>query len=361
MTRFLTLILLLALVACDNDNTVTPGDLTDIPYAPITYSPPIPAGFPALEEPDNNPMTLEGVILGRKLFYDPILSGDSTMSCASCHLQNGSFTDNLAVSTGIDGIAGRRSSMSLLNIGFSYRGLFWDGRSGTLEEQALLPVEDPIEMHAMWPEVIDRIKAHPEYPSAFRKAFGIRNVSEINSDYAAFALAQFERTLISSGNSRFDKWWRGEGPITDSEYNGYVMFVDDSPDLPDAECAHCHSIPMFTTNEYLNNGLDEATDLQDFADLGRGAVTGNPIDNGKFRVPTLRNIAFTAPYMHDGRFNTLEEVLEHYNSGGKDSPNKDVLIYRLGLSTKQKKDIIAFLHMLTDTTFLENDLHSNPF
>ena len=346
--------------AC-KDDPVLPGDLTDIDYDPISYSPPIPEGFPALEEPSYNPMTLDGVVLGRKLFYDPILSGDSTMSCASCHLQNGSFTDNLAVSTGIDGIPGRRSSMSLLNIGFSYRGLFWDGRSETLEEQALLPVEDPIELHALWPEVIEKLKSHPEYPTAFRKAFGIRNISEINRDYAAFAIAQFERTLISSGNTRFDRWWRGEGPITDSEYNGYVMFVDDSPDLPDAECAHCHSIPLFTTNEYRNNGLQEAEDYHAFGDNGRGEVTGDTLDNGKFRVPTLRNITFTAPYMHDGRLTTLEEVMEHYNSGGKESPNKDVLIYRLGLSTKQKQDIIAFLHMLNDTTFLQNDLHSSPF
>ncbi len=348
------------LSACGDDPVAT-GDLTDIEYDPIAYLPAIPENFPALEQPENNMMTVDGILLGRKLFFDSILSGDSTMSCASCHLQQGNFTDNLAVSSGIDGFEGRRSSMALLNIGFDYNGLFWDGRAATLEEQALLPVEDPVEMHATWPEVVERLMNHKDYPTDFRKAFGIQNTSEINKDYAAFAIAQFERTLVSSGNSRFDRFLRGEIFLTDSEFNGYDMFFDASPDFPDAECAHCHSAPLFTSNRYFNNGLDDVPSLEDFDDSGRGEVTGVLFDNGKFRVPTLRNIEFSAPYMHDGRFETLEEVVEHYNSGGSRVANTDPLIRPLGLSESQKKDLIAFIRTLADTSFLQNPLFSSPF
>lgn len=306
-------------------------------------------------------MTVEGVALGRKLFYDPLLSADSTMSCASCHLQSGSFTDNVAVSTGIDGIAGSRSSMSLMNIGFMYNGLFWDGRSATLEEQALLPVEDPIEMHHTWAEVVDDLREHPEYPADFRRAFGISAKSEISKEYAAFAIAQFERSLISNGNSRWDQWVRGEISFTEAELNGYDLFFDVSPDLPDAECAHCHSAPLFTTNEYFNNGLDDVPDLESFSDLGRGAVTGIRFDNGKFRSPSLRNIEYTAPYMHDGRFQTLEEVIEHYNRGGNRTQNTDPLIRPLGLSARQKRDLLQFLKTFSDSTDLKDEKFSSPF
>ena len=155
-------------------------DLTDIPYEPVDYELVVPCGFPTMEIPADNPLTVDGVQLGRFLFYDPILSADSTMSCASCHLPSGVFTDNLAVSTGIDGIAGTRSSMSLLNVGYFYNGLFWDGRASTLEEQALLPVEDPIEMHNTWPNVVAKLQVHENYPKMFRKAFGIdeQNISK---------------------------------------------------------------------------------------------------------------------------------------------------------------------------------------
>jgi len=357
------ILLLLALVlqtGC-KDDPVDAGDLTHIEYAPVAYNLTVPEELPPLEQPDYNKLTVDGINLGRKLFYDPILSGDSTMSCASCHMASGSFTDNLAVSEGIDGIAGKRSAMSLLNVGFYYDGLFWDGRSATLEGQALLPVEDPVELHATWPEVVDRLRSHPTYPEDFRKAFGIKNKSEISRDYAAFAMAQFERIMISSGNSKFDRFLRGEIFLDDDEYNGYLMFFDDSPDLPDAECAHCHALPLFTTNEYLNNGLDNSADFEGFSDMGRGEVTGDMTDNGRFRVPTLRNIAFSAPYMHDGRFETLEEVVDHYNSGGKQSPNKDPLIYPINLSPKQKRDLVSFLHTLTDTAFMQNEALINPF
>lgn len=364
MHRSLAVICILALLAasCGDDPQIVPdGDLVAIKYDPAPYVPEVPGGFPPLEIPPDNPLTVQGVMLGRMLFFDPILSRDSTMSCSSCHLQSGSFTDNLPVSPGVDGVNGRRSAMSLLNVGFFQSGLFWDGRVQTLEEQALLPVEDPVELHAMWPEVVEKLRDHPEYPVSFRQAFGIQSRAEIDRFLVAKAIAQYERTIISSGNSKFDRFLRGEIFLDDREYNGFDMFFDISPDLPDAECGHCHASPLFTSVDFRNNGLDDPGSLEDFVDKGRGEVTGVLLDNGKFKVPSLRNAVFTAPYMHDGRFETLEEVIEHYNSGGNRVENTDPLIRPLGLTERQKEDILLFIHTLTDTTVLADTLYSNPF
>jgi cytochrome c peroxidase len=306
------------------------------------------------------------------------------MSCSSCHLPAGSFTDNKAVSKGIDGIAGKRSSMSLLNIGYVNTGLFWDGRSKTLEEQALLPVEDPIELHHTWPEVIEELKAHPTYPAMFRKAFGIKDRSEITKELAAKALAQFERILVSSGESKYDQFLKTLNPATgffnfdvfdDEELDGYTMFFEAQDEtgifnVPDAQCFHCHgALSMSQGNNYFNNGLDSVQNLSDFADWGLGKVTGKDSDKGKFRSPTLRNIALSAPYMHDGRFQTLEEVIDHYAKKGKGVINEDPNIKLVGLqggsvntlNANQKKAIIKFLHTLTDTAFVNNPDIQNPF
>ncbi len=353
------------------------GDLVHIPYQPKPYTIIKPPHFPQVPIPPDNPLTVDGVQLGRRLFYDPILSRDSTQSCASCHLPHLSFTDGLPVSVGIDGIAGKRSSMSLLNIAYATNGLFWDGRVRTLEEQALLPVEDPVELHNTWPNVIRKLQQHPTYPELFRKAFGIRDRSEITKELAAKAIAQFERILISSGTSKFDRFLQGDlDALDDEELDGKLMYFEEGAavGLPDAQCFHCHGGFTLTGNQYFNNGLDEARTLDDFPDKGRGAVTRRQTDNGKFRTPTLRNIALTAPYMHDGRFQTLEEVLDHYGSHGKQSPNKDPLIDQVGfpipgtnplqytgLSPYHKRAIIKFLHALTDTAFINNPDIQNPF
>lgn len=347
-------------------------DLTNIPYSPTPYTIKKPEHFPQVPVPSDNPMTLEGVQLGRRLFYDPILSGDSTMSCATCHFPQGSFTDNQAVSLGIDGTPGKRSAMSLLNIAYVSTALFWDGRVKTLEEQALLPVEDPIEMHATWPDVIERLKGHSEYPELFRKAFGITGCEKITKELAAKAIAQFERILISSGDSKFDRFVKGELDLEDNELRGKLMFFDEGQfiGLPDAQCFHCHGGITLTGGQFFNNGLDSVGDLNDFVDKGRGAVTGNKLDNGKFRTPTLRNIALTAPYMHDGRFKTLEEVLAQYNDNGFGVINEDPFVRTIGfpvgghytgLTPQQTADVIAFLHTLTDTTFINNPEVQNPF
>ncbi len=356
------ILIALTLASCKPDPADTSDpDLIAIPFAPANYLPTIPESFPPFEQPEDNMMTIQGIDLGRRLFYDPILSVDSTISCASCHLISSSMTDDLAVSKGVDGTEGRRSAMSLLNVGFYHNEFFWDGRSADLEEQALLPVEDPVEMKEIWSNVEEKLRVHDSYPHGFRKAFGITKRDDIDKKLVTRALAQFQRTLISSGNSRFDRFIRGEIGLEENEINGYLMFFDLVPTLPDAECGHCHNVPLFTTNEYFNNGLDAASSLDDFTDLGRGEVTENPIDNGTFRIPTLRNIALTAPYMHDGRFETLEEVIDHYNSGGKLSPNKHPLISALNLNEIQKAEIVAFLHTLTDTSFTQNPAFQNPF
>ncbi len=352
------------LAACCKEPVIGPeeGNLIDISYDPVLVTIDVDnLTFPVLEQPVDNLMTEAGIDLGRHLFYDPILSGDLSMSCSSCHLPSGSFTDNRAVSTGIDGIAGTRSSMSLLNVGFNYRGLFWDGRVQTLEEQALLPIEDPIELHTSWMEVISRLQESDLYPEKFRKAFGIENKSEITADLAAKAMAQFQRTLISSTGSKFDRVTLGLDAFTDEEDMGFLMFFELDPELPDAQCWHCHDRPLFTGNSYENNGLDFDTTYVSFADLGYGAITGIKGDNGKFRTPTLRNIEYTAPYMHDGRFNTLEEVIDHYASGGHYSHTRSPLMDSINLNATQKEALISFLKTLSDQSFNENPSFSSPF
>ncbi|GLR19629.1 cytochrome-c peroxidase [Portibacter lacus] len=336
-------------------------DLTEIDYAPKTYPIAIPDHFPTFTIPDDNPITEDGVRLGQHLFYDPILSLDSTVSCSSCHLPEKAFTDGVAVSTGVNGNVGRRSSMSLINIAYAFNGLFWDGRSNTLEAQAIEPVQDPLELIEDWDNVEEKLRRNERYQTLYRKAFGISNSDEITRDLTVKAISQFERILIS-GDSKYDRVEYGtNAAYTNEELNGRDMFFDADPLTPDAECGHCHNGPLLTTQQYINNGIQQVEDLASFPDKGRGEVTGIIFDNGKFRAPTLRNIALTAPYMHDGRFETLEEVIEHYNSGGHFAENLDALIQPLGLTEEQKSDLLAFLHTMTDTSYLTNPFIVNPF
>ncbi len=366
-----SLVSLLLASSCRKKETAD-GDLSQYAYAPTPYVIKKPAHFPEMVIPNDNPMTVQGVALGRMLFYDPILSADSTMSCSSCHLPQGNFTDNRPVSAGIDGQVGKRSSMSLLNIGFNRNPFFWDGRAASLEEQALSPVEDPIEMHNTWANALEDLRNHPVYPRMFREAFGMNNKSEITKEHAAKAIAQFERIMVSSGTSKYDRFMATrDGNIFDEEeLDGYLMFVDEgqSIGLPDAECAHCHGGPLATTNNFFNNGLQAAATLDDFKDKGQGAVLNAPQKNGFFRAPSLINIALSAPYFHDGRASSLDEVLDHYNSGGKPSPNKDVLLHVLGLPPNpqgltqyQRQALIKFLHTMTDTAAINNPELQNPF
>ena len=359
ITFFLTI---LVLVTCTDDTLQKDsGDLTHINYSPRNYQFNIPETFPRLEQPLDNTTTYDGVNLGRHLFYDSLLSIDYTVSCASCHQSQGSFTDNAKVSTGVDGKMTSRSSMNLLNVAFYNRGLFWDGRETTLEALSLVPVIDPNEMANTWEEVVRRLKDDDNYPTLYRKAFGIDKTSQITKELSAKALAQFLRVMNSSGSSKYDRVEAGLDVYTDQELLGRDLFFDENPDVPDAECNHCHSIPLMTANDYFNNGIDEALTLTEFEDPGLGKVTGKISNNGQFRAPTLRNIFYTAPYMHDGRFQTLEQVIEHYNSGGKSSLNKDPLIRPLGLSEEYKKALLAFIRTMEEPDFLSREELQNPF
>jgi len=366
MRRFWVHIMLLSatLIACGDETPAGKGstDLTLIPYTPETYELNIPDHFPEMIIPENNPLTVSGVDLGRHLFYDPILSRDSTISCSTCHLPQGNFTDNLNRSIGIDGDRTQRSSMSLLNVGFVNSGLFWDGKVGTLEEQAELPIEDPIEMHDSWPNVELKLRNHDSYPVMFRQAFGIEDHDEITKELATMALAQFERSLISSGNSKYDRVISGTDIFTDLELRGHNIFFDIDPDVSKhLECGHCHNAPLFTTNEFINNGLQEVADLNSFADAGKGAISGVTFDNGTFRVPSLRNIFISAPYMHNGSLETFEDVLAHYESGGNIADNIGAVLRPLEISSEDRAALIAFLRTLDDEDFINNPIYQSPF
>jgi len=314
------------------------------PYQTTPFTIVVPPGFPNMYIPDNNSMTMEGVALGKKLFHDPILSGDGSQSCASCHLQSAAFSDTNRFSKGIDGSFGDRNASTIVNAGWNTSN-FWDGRAITLEDQAFDPVVNPIEMNNSWENVENTLNADVTYKELFRKAF---NINKIDSTHVVMAIAQFERTLISA-NSRYDKYLRQEIQLTSSELNGYVIFNTEKGD-----CFHCHGTEMFMDNLFHNNGLDS----EPFLDIGLAIVTGLNSDNGKFKTPTLRNIEFSSPYMHDGRFSTLEEVIEHYNSGGNHSSTVDPLMKKLGvgleLTNQEKQDLIAFLKTLSDSEFITN-------
>ena len=321
----------------------------------------IPSQFsqllPAPNIPSNNPLTEAGVSLGRKLFYDPILSGNNTQSCAGCHNQGNGFTDNgLQFSTGIDLLQGNRNAMPIFNMVWNYEDTyFWDGRVAGVEAQAYVPVTDPIEMHETWPNAVAKLQADNEYPSLFNTAFGTET---IDSNLVTMAIAQFERTIIS-GDSRFDQYMRGEITLTPSEFAGYNVFMDEAG----GDCFHCHgdvNNPLWTDNSYHNNALDAT-----FTDLGLGAVTGNAADNGKFKTPSLRNLGFTAPYMHDGRFATLDEVVNHYavglqNSATVDPLMKNVLSGGNQLNPQDRIDLKAFLLSLNDSSFIANPAYQAP-
>ncbi len=345
------IVLVLFVLNCKPEDT-----LEGIAYNPEPYTLNLPAYFPIMPVPEDNALTKEGIELGRDLFYDNILSGNGKMSCSSCHDPRKAFTDGLQVSKGIDGIAGTRSSMSLVNVGFTKSGLFWDGRSKTLEDQALLPVEDKIELHTTWPEVESKLQKHPNYPTMFRKAFGIKDKSEITKVLAAKALAQFQRIIVSS-NSKYDRFIQGKEKLTDLELMGYSLYLDIPGDnFPDAQCNHCHQLDLATGDDFFNNGLQASVALEGFKDMGKGGISKQPAENGKMRAVTLRNVMLSAPYMHDGSLATIEDVLDHYSSKGKQSPNKDPLISDVKITASHKIALIAFLHTLTDTSYLNNPL-----
>lgn len=312
----------------------------------------LPDHFPRINFPADNPLTTAGVELGRQLFHDPVLSKGAVQSCAGCHDVRAAFSDpGRAFSIGVDGLPGLRNAMPLFNLAWS-DSFFWDGRAGSLREQSLMPIQDPLEMHSNLADVVERLEGIPSYKRLFRDAFMDGAVS---SENIGLALEQFMLTLISA-DSRFDRAIAGRGQLTPAEQRGLELFVtefDPSRGLFGADCFHCHGGPLFTSNKFANNGLPP----MGRADAGLGGVTGREADMGLFRIPSLRNIAVTGPYMHDGRFNTLEEVIDHYNGGVHRTSTLDPNLAKhpetgLQLSGDDRKALVAFLKTLTDESFI---------
>ncbi|GIV42908.1 MAG: cytochrome-c peroxidase [Bacteroidia bacterium] len=275
---------------------------------------------------------ITAIELGKKLFFDPILSSDSSVSCASCHNPKYGFADNQAFSVGVGGKKTSRNTPSVLNMK-NRTAFFWDGRASTLEEQALGPIQNPDEMNLPIPQAIQRLKKHPFYAKAFLEVYG----KEVDSILLGKALAAFEETLEIE-ETRMDQYLMGnENALNESEKRGLALFNGK------AGCIECHFGPDFTNDQFKNIGLYTGKKNED---LGRYNVTKNKKDKGKFKVPGLRNIIYTAPYMHDGRFKTLEEVIDYYNNpdiANPKHPNRDKLIKPLNLTTQEKKDLIQFL------------------
>ena len=306
----------------------------------------IPEGWPTTLY-DLTQITEPGFQLGRKIFYDPKLSRDETISCASCHLQFTGFTHvDHNVSHGIEGRKGTRNAPALINLAWN-SSFHWDGGVNHIEVQAINPIQHPAEMDNSLEIVLDYLNNSQEYRELFYQAF---QDSTPTTKHLLKAIAQFTGSLISS-NSRYDQYMREEIKFTSQEKQGLKLFRK--------HCNKCHTEPLFNTNAYASNGLliDTA-----FNDVGRYAITTVPVDSFKFRVPTLRNIQYTFPYMHDGRFKKLREVITHYTEGiDYNNPYLSVELRRkIDLSENDKKDLISFLHTLTDKTFLYNERFTFP-
>lgn len=302
----------------------------------------VPKGWPTPSyDFKNNKLTEDGIKLGRTLFFDPILSRDSTISCASCHTQFTGFThSDHSLSHGIDGLKGTRNSSALANLAWS-TSFMWDGGVNNLEVQPINPITNPVEMDSKLPDVVAKLNGNARYRQLFYDAF---KDSTVTSQHMLKALAQFMLTL-ESYNSKYDKVMRGEGDeaFTPEEQNGYVLFKQ--------HCGSCHAEPLFTNNQYRYNGLPVDTELND---IGRMKVTQDRADSLKFRVPSLRNIFVSGPYMHDGRFKVLEQVMDHYTHIARSPTLAPELAGKIVLTKKEKLDIIYFLRTLTDREFLND-------
>lgn len=319
--------------------------------------------------PNNNPVTDEGATLGRVLFYDKTLSGNNTVSCASCHIQERGFADESAFSVGFEGGLTGRNSMGLANARYYDNGrFFWDERANTLEDQVLMPIQDQVEMGLTLNELVSKIQDQDYYQPLFTDAFGS---SDVTSDRISLALSQFVRSMVSY-ESRYDEGLAAVNGDEDDDFPNFTELENIGKDLffsNRTQCSNCHETATFSGDQARNNGLDAV-----LTDLGVAGVTGNNNDQGEFKVNSLRNIALTGPYMHDGRFNTLREVVQFYNNGVQDSPGLDNRlraggggrgnngnVRRLNLNGQEMDALVAFLNTLTDESFLTDEKFSNPF
>jgi len=375
LTAFFLLSVYLVMFSCKKSDPLP--EPIDVGYNPTPYTIARPWYFPTtMNIPADNPMTVEGVELGRYLFYDGRLGGrshpDSLMSCATCHLQENAFECGInhpeylgGFTHGITGVSTPHVMLPLFNLVYNSNGYLWNGiihpsnpntSRRRLEDLCWMGVHAPHEMYSDTNKSKALIGSIPGYKPLFKKAFG---TEEITFERMAKAISQFIRSIVSN-NSKCDKWLRGEGSLTPSELNGFVLFVTEEG----ADCFHCHGgdgNPLFTTNLFYNNGTDSVfNDPRD-----RYSVTGDPMDHGAYKAPTLRNIELTGPYMHDGRYATLDEVIEFYSHHLIWSPYINPLMHHIGengaqLTTQEKADLKAFLLTLTDETLLTNPDYGPP-
>ncbi len=309
----------------------------------------VPATFPRPDLPRDLILSPERIDLGRRLFHETRFSRSGTLSCASCHSAGNALSDPRRFSVGEEGRTGNRNAMPLFNLAWK-PAFFWDGRAPTLRAQIRIPIEDHRELDEQLDRVLAKLSGDPSYPASFEKAFGDATIS---AERLAIALETFLLTLISH-DSRFDRYQKGTAELTELERRGFELFMTEREPRSGqfgGDCFHCHGGPLFTDHQFRNNGLGV-----DPADPGRATVTGSTLDRGAFMTPSLRNVALTAPYMHDGRFATLEEVLDHYGEGVARTPTLDPNLAKhpdggLGLSKEEKEALAAFLRTLTDDQF----------
>ena len=350
-----SLSVLLLVISCKKDPEIT-DEQFDEPYT-------LDAGnFPSPKIASDNPLTREGVKLGRMLFYEKMLSSNNSQSCATCHIQKFAFSDTATLSIGVRGLRGKRQAMGVFNMAWNSNEFFWDGRAHLLRDQSLFPIQDTLEMNETLDNVVTKLQASEMYRKQFKRAFNTETVTPL---LMSKAMEQFMNTIVSN-KSKYDKYLAGETILTAEEERGrFLFFTEYNPAFPNnsgADCQHCHGGANLENDLYMNDGLD--TDAE-FVDMGREIVTGKASDRAKFKVPSLRNIALTAPYMHDGRFKTLEEVVDHYNlvksSSTLDATFLQQLPNGLQLTQQDKSALVAFLKTLTDTELTTNPAFSDPF
>lgn len=343
-TRTISVLLTAVALATTAVNGCNKNDVLKAP-TPVSFN--VPPHFPKpLYDFTANPLTREGIELGKQLFYDGLLSRDGNFPCASCHQQFAAFaTFDHDLSHGVDNAFTTRNAQALSNLAWQ-SNFHHDGGIRNLETQPLAPITAHNEMGETVSNVVDKLRKSPQYPQMFRNAFG---EGEINSQRMLKALAQFMVTLVSA-NSKYDKMKRGETSFTMAEQAGYVAFK--------AKCASCHQEPLFTDGSFRNNGIGLNPFLNDG---GRIRITGKAADSLKFKVPSLRNVEYSFPYMHDGRFSSLQQCIEHYRRGIQPSPTLDPsLRFGIGMSNTEASNILAFLRTLNDTTFVKDPRFAAP-
>lgn len=354
ITIFCITAITLIIQSCKKTTTV--NEETDSPYELNI------GNFPSPKIASDNPLTREGVKLGRMLFYEKLLSRNNTQSCASCHIQQFAFNDTARFSIGVNNLPGKRNAMSVFNMAWNTNQFFWDGRANLLRHQSLKPIQDNLEMDETLANIVIKLQSSSIYPNQFKKAFG---TSQIDTILISKALEQFMNSIVST-NSKYDQYLSGTATFTPLEERGrYLFFTEFNPGFPSlsgADCQHCHGGANFENDMYMNNGIDNNTSI---TDIGREKVTNNPADKAKFKVVSLRNVELTAPYMHDGRFKTLEQVVDHYNlvknSSTLDPSFQQQLPNGLQLSDNDKLALVAFLKTLTDQKLISNPEYKNPF